>query len=181
MSVAGAHSCSHSIESFFPRCRNGGSGRKRTSGRRNLGLASVTKLAKTRIRFSLLRNPARRMLSAHNSVTNVQKRLGNWCYTGQGSCRVCGAFWDLQLEQSDTCSTAQATRGHFCLRSCRAGGNQARGRGSYHRATGAYLRGVEAGRLVHHHCYTRTQRGTRRLRGILHRSSGARQRGSKRT
>ena len=75
---------------------------------------------------------ARSVLSANDFVTNIKKRLGNRCYTGQGSCRVCGAFPDLQLEHSDTCSTAQDTIGHSaCVPGC-AGRNHARRRGSYH-------------------------------------------------
>ena len=39
-------------------------------------------------------------------------RLGNWSYTGDGRCRLCGAFFDHQLEHKEICSTADATRGH---------------------------------------------------------------------
>ena len=49
----------------------------------------------------------------HDYITNVQKRLGNRAWTGFGQCRLCGSFLDPQLERGETCSTAEATRGHY--------------------------------------------------------------------
>ena len=43
----------------------------------------------------------------------MQKRLGNRTWTGFGQCRLCGSFLDPQLEHGETCSTAEATRGHY--------------------------------------------------------------------
>ena len=38
-------------------------------------------------------------------------------YSGDAPCRVCGAIMDAQLEHSETCCTAEATRGHYaCVR-----------------------------------------------------------------
>ena len=55
------------------------------------------------------------VLTPHNYVTNVQKRLGNRAWTGFGERRMCGSFLDPQLEHQETCSTAEATRGaHAC-------------------------------------------------------------------
>ena len=34
------------------------------------------------------------VLALHDFVINVQKRLGNRSYTGEGGCRLCGAFLD---------------------------------------------------------------------------------------
>jgi hypothetical protein len=57
------------------------------------------------------------VLSATDFVANVQKRLGNRVYTGTAPCRLCGAVLDAHLEHSETCSTAEATRGHYaCVR-----------------------------------------------------------------
>ena len=52
------------------------------------------------------------VLTPHDYITNVQKRLGNRAWTGFGECRWCGSFLDPQLEHGETCSTAEATRGH---------------------------------------------------------------------
>ena len=43
----------------------------------------------------------------------MQKRLGNRAWTGIAQCRLCGSFLDLQLEHGETCSTTEATRGHY--------------------------------------------------------------------
>ena len=63
-------------------------------------------------------DPARGgVLAAADFVINVQKRLGNRMYNGEAPCRVCGAFLDAHLQHSETCSTAEATRGHYaCVR-----------------------------------------------------------------
>ena len=51
-------------------------------------------------------------------VINVQKRLGARILGGAIACRLCGAPLDPQLEHAETCSTAEATRGHYaCVRS----------------------------------------------------------------
>ena len=52
------------------------------------------------------------VLAPHDYVTNVQKRLGNRACTDCGQCRPCGSCLDPQLEHGETCSTAEATRGH---------------------------------------------------------------------
>ena len=52
------------------------------------------------------------VLTPHDYITNVQKRLGNKVRTGFGQCRLCGSFLDPQLEHGETCSTAEPTRGH---------------------------------------------------------------------
>ena len=62
------------------------------------------------------------VLTPHDCITNVQKRLGNRAYTGFGQCRLCGSFLDSQLEHSETCSTAEATRRHYaCVHSVLGG------------------------------------------------------------
>ena len=53
------------------------------------------------------------VLTPHDYITNVQKRLGNRAYTGLGQCRLCGSFLESQLEHGETCSTAEASRGHY--------------------------------------------------------------------
>ena len=54
------------------------------------------------------------VLTMHDYVTTiVQKRLGNRVWVGGGQCRCCGSFLDPQLEHAETCSTAEATRGHY--------------------------------------------------------------------
>ena len=51
-------------------------------------------------------------------TVNVQKRLGARILGGAVSCRLCGALLDPQLEHSETCAVAEATRGHYaCVRS----------------------------------------------------------------
>ena len=52
------------------------------------------------------------VLTPHDYITNVQKRLGNREWTGFSQCRMCGSFLDPQRKHGETCSTAQATRGH---------------------------------------------------------------------
>ena len=53
------------------------------------------------------------VLTPHDCITNVQKRLGNQPWTCFGQCRICGSFLGPQLEHGETCSTAEATRGHY--------------------------------------------------------------------
>ena len=57
------------------------------------------------------------VLTSVDFVANVQKRLGCRSYTGLAPCRLCGGHIDAHLEHSETCSTAEATRGHYaCVR-----------------------------------------------------------------
>ena len=65
------------------------------------------------------------VLTPHDYVTNVQKRLGNRVWVGGGQCRCCGSFRDRQLEHAETCSTAEATRGHFACVDAVASSNAA--------------------------------------------------------
>ena len=50
------------------------------------------------------------VLTPHDHITNVQKRLGNRTWRGFGQCRLCGSFLDPQLEHGETCSTTEAPR-----------------------------------------------------------------------
>ena len=52
------------------------------------------------------------VLTPHDFLANAQKRLSNRVWVGGGQCRCCGSFLDPQLEHAETCSTAEATRGH---------------------------------------------------------------------
>jgi hypothetical protein len=62
------------------------------------------------------------VLAQVDYIANVQKRLGARCHDGVGPCRLCGAPLDPQLEHSETCATAEATRGHYaCVRAVVAG------------------------------------------------------------
>ena len=57
------------------------------------------------------------VLAASDFVINVQKRLGAVSLASALSCRLCGAELDPQLEHSETCCVAEATRGHYaCVR-----------------------------------------------------------------
>ena len=57
------------------------------------------------------------VLAPCDYVTNVQRRLGARIYDGDAVCRLCGAPLDPQLEHSECCATAEATRGHYaCVR-----------------------------------------------------------------
>jgi hypothetical protein len=50
-------------------------------------------------------------------VVNIQKRLGARLQEGDVQCRLCGAVLDPQLEHSEVCALAEATRGHYaCVR-----------------------------------------------------------------
>ena len=49
-------------------------------------------------------------LQAQLSLRSDRTWLRAW--TGFGQCRSCGSFLDPQLEHGETCSTAEATRGH---------------------------------------------------------------------
>ena len=53
------------------------------------------------------------VLTPHDYITNVQKRLGNRVWVGGAQCRCCVSFVDPQLEHAETCSTAEATREHY--------------------------------------------------------------------
>ena len=46
-------------------------------------------------------------------MDSCKKRPGNRLLVGGGECRCCGSFLDPQLEHAETCSTAEATRGHY--------------------------------------------------------------------
>ena len=62
------------------------------------------------------------VLAPRNFIINAEKRLGNGAYTGFGRCRLCGSLLDSQLEHGETCSTAEATRGHYaCVHVCLGG------------------------------------------------------------
>ena len=57
------------------------------------------------------------VLAEPDYVVSVQKRLGARVYEGCSCCRLCGSPLDPQLEHSETCATAAATRGHYaCVR-----------------------------------------------------------------
>ena len=58
------------------------------------------------------------VLTPHDDITKVRKRLGNRLWVGGGQCRCCGSFLDPQLEHAETCSTAEATRGHYACVHC---------------------------------------------------------------
>ena len=54
------------------------------------------------------------------------KRLGNRLWEGDGQCRYCDSFLDPQVEHAETCSTAEATRGHYaCVHAVVCGMNVA--------------------------------------------------------
>ena len=58
------------------------------------------------------------VLSEADYIANVQRRLGARIYEGSEQCRICGAVLDPYLEHSETCATAEATKGHYaCVRS----------------------------------------------------------------
>ena len=52
------------------------------------------------------------VLTPYDYITDVQKRLGNRIWVGGGQCRCYSSFLDPQLEHAETCSKAEATRGH---------------------------------------------------------------------
>ena len=51
-------------------------------------------------------------LVPHARFPNVLKRLRNRSWTGHGECRLCVSFLNPHSEHAETCSTAEATRGH---------------------------------------------------------------------
>ena len=55
------------------------------------------------------------VMTQRDYVVCVQKRLGARVYEGNATCRLCGAPLDPQLEHSECCSTAEATRGHYAV------------------------------------------------------------------
>ena len=66
------------------------------------------------------------VLTPQDRITNMQKRLGNRIWVGGGQCRCCGSFLEPQLEHAETCSTAEATRGHYaCVHAVVCGMNLA--------------------------------------------------------
>ena len=57
------------------------------------------------------------VLAAADFVLNVQKRLGAISHAGTLLCRLCGTQLDPQVEHSECCSIAEATKGHYaCVR-----------------------------------------------------------------
>ena len=57
------------------------------------------------------------VLAAADFVINIQKRLGAVSLASAVTCRLCGVELAPQLEHSETCSVAEATRGHYaCVR-----------------------------------------------------------------
>ena len=62
------------------------------------------------------------VLTEPDYVANIQKRLGAKLREGCDLCHLCGAPLDAQLEHSELCPIAEATRGHYaCVRSLVAG------------------------------------------------------------
>ena len=47
------------------------------------------------------------VLTPNDYIANVQKRLGNRVWLGDGQCQCCGSFLDPQLEHVETCSNAE--------------------------------------------------------------------------
>jgi hypothetical protein len=57
------------------------------------------------------------VLTEADYVVNIQKRLGAWILPGAVPCRLCGEPLDPQLEHSEVCALAEATKGHYaCVR-----------------------------------------------------------------
>ena len=57
------------------------------------------------------------VLAPADFVVNVQKRLGAISHATAQACRLCGQQLDPQVEHSETCSVAEATKGHYaCVR-----------------------------------------------------------------
>ena len=62
------------------------------------------------------------VLAAPDFIINVQKRLGAASHASALMCRLCGVQLDPQLEHSETCSAAEATKGHYaCVRALLSG------------------------------------------------------------
>ena len=56
-------------------------------------------------------------LTAADYVINMQKRLGATPRANVLACRLCGSPLNPQIEHSELCSMAEATRGHYaCVR-----------------------------------------------------------------
>ena len=53
-----------------------------------------------------------RAVASHRTTTSPTWKRDS-AYTGPGQCRLCGSFLDSHLEHGETCSTAEATRGHY--------------------------------------------------------------------
>ena len=62
------------------------------------------------------------VLAAADFVINVQKRLDAASHASALFCRLCGTQLDPQVEHSETCSVAEATKGHYaCVRALVSG------------------------------------------------------------
>ena len=73
------------------------------------------------------------VLAAADFVLNVQKRLGACMHASGLSCRLCGRHLDPQVEHSETCSVAEATKGHYaCVRALDNGFRLADSRSLHH-------------------------------------------------
>ena len=87
------------------------------------------------------------VLAPHDYITNVQKRLGNRLWEGDGHCRCCGFFLDPQVEHAETCSTAEATRGRYTWCSRHGLRHETCGPRHYHGTQGTH-RFRNPGRLI---------------------------------
>ena len=56
---------------------------------------------------------AREVSSRRTTTLPMCRKLGCRLWVGGGQCRCCGSFLDPKLEHAETCSTAEATRGHY--------------------------------------------------------------------
>jgi hypothetical protein len=57
------------------------------------------------------------VLTQCDYILNVQKRLGARILEAEVACSICGAGLDPNLEHSEVCATAEATKGHYaCVR-----------------------------------------------------------------
>ena len=106
------------------------------------------------------------VLMPYDYITNVQKRFSNRAYTAFGQSRLCGSFFDSQLEHGETCTTAEDIWGHYECVHAVFGGQDSR--------TQVSPRNNADRQIFSLPLLSRTQRGSGRVCGILQCSSSPR-------
>ena len=108
------------------------------------------------------------VLTPHDCITNVQKTLDNPAYTGFGQCRPRGTFLDPQIEHGEISRTVEANRGHYACVHDVLGSLRLRDPGITTDPKDSQKRLAD---LFNKCCFSRTQRGSGRVCGILQGSS----------
>ena len=107
------------------------------------------------------------VLTPHDYITNVQKRLGNRVWVGGGQCRCCGNTQKPGATPKPRGSTTLAFTPVVC-------GMKLADPDITTETRGSHCFAIQASRYFHHRCCSRTQSGPGRVCGLLHCSGSSR-------